>query len=198
MGTRLEGVCCSSLQSIVVPTPDDAARAAQWLRENNGGRASFLVAGLHGGSEESNVQTNALACGVEERPALSISFANEAIAEDLKISDLLGAPRELLSVLRRTLPDKMNARLASNLDDAMTKSLRTGEVFVTLNGDWVQADNLSAPAMLAHWKKARASYFHESCESWKARRSMSAETTLQRVAKKARTNLSSRRCRRFE
>jgi chromosome segregation protein len=133
----VEGVFGSSLQSIVVPTPDDAARAAQWLRENNGGRASFLVAGLHGGSEESSTQVNALACGVEERPALSISFASEAIAEDLKIADLLGAPRELLSVLNRTLPEKMNARLAANLDDAMTKSLRTGEVFVTLNGDWV-------------------------------------------------------------
>ena len=48
----VEGVLGSSLQSIVVPTPDDAVRAAQWLRENNGGRASFLVAGLHGGSEE--------------------------------------------------------------------------------------------------------------------------------------------------
>ena len=58
----VEGVFGSSLQSIVVPTPDDAARAAQWLRENNGGRASFLVAGLHGGSDE----RNALACSVEE------------------------------------------------------------------------------------------------------------------------------------
>ena len=133
----VEGVFGSSLQSIVVPTPDDAARAAQWLRENNGGRASFLVAGLHGGSEESGAQVNALACEIEERPALSISFATEVIAEDLKIADLLGAPRELLSVLNRTLPEKMNARLAANLDDAMTKSLATGEVFVTLNGDWV-------------------------------------------------------------
>jgi chromosome segregation protein len=129
----VEGVFGSSLQTIVVPTPDDAARAAQWLRENNGGRASFLVAGLHGGSEE----TKALACKVEERPALSISFAAETIADDLKISDLLGAPRELLSVLERTLPEKMNARLAVSLDDAMRKSLATGEVFVTLNGDWV-------------------------------------------------------------
>ncbi len=129
----VEGVLGSSLQSILVPTPDDAARAAQWLRENNGGRASFLVAGLHGGSDESN----ALACKVEERPALSISFASEPIAEDLRIADLLGTPRELLSVLQRTLPEKMNAKLASNLDEAMAKSLATGELFVTLNGDWV-------------------------------------------------------------
>ncbi|MBA2702611.1 MAG: chromosome segregation protein SMC [Blastocatellia bacterium] len=129
----VEGVFGSSLQSVVVPTPDDAARAAQWLRENNGGRASFLVAGLHGGSEEAN----ALACQVEERPALSISIATEPITDNLRISDLLGAPRELLAVLQRTLPEKLNARLASNLDAAMARSLATGEMFVTLNGDWV-------------------------------------------------------------
>jgi chromosome segregation protein len=129
----VEGVFGSSLQSVVVPTPDDAARAAHWLRENNGGRASFLVAGLHGGSEE----MNALACQVEERPALSISIASEPIAENLRIADLLGAPRELLAVLQRTLPEKLNARLASSLDDAMARSLTTGEMFVTLNGDWV-------------------------------------------------------------
>jgi chromosome segregation protein len=39
----VEGVLGASLQSIVVSTPEDAVRAAQWLRENNGGRASFLV-----------------------------------------------------------------------------------------------------------------------------------------------------------
>jgi len=133
----VEGVLGSSLQSIVVPTPDDAARAAHWLRENNGGRASFLVAGLHGGSQETNAQHHSLACKVEEPSALSISFDGEEISESLRISDLLGAPRELVSVLQRTLPEKMNARLAANLDDAMAKSLATGEVFVTLNGDWV-------------------------------------------------------------
>jgi chromosome segregation protein len=59
----VEGVLGSSLQSVVVPTPDDAARAAQWLRENNGGRASFLVAGLHGASDE----TDTLTCKLDER-----------------------------------------------------------------------------------------------------------------------------------
>jgi chromosome segregation protein len=128
----VEGVLGSSLQSIVVPTPDDAARAAQWLRENNGGRASFLVAGLHGASEE----TDTLACKLEERPALSLSYSAEGVG-DLRLRDLLGAPRELLTVLNRTMPQRMTARLAGSLDDAMAKSLSTGEVFVTLNGDWV-------------------------------------------------------------
>ena len=39
----VEGVLGSSLQSIVVPTPDDAVRAAQWLRENNGGGPVFSL-----------------------------------------------------------------------------------------------------------------------------------------------------------
>ena len=128
----VEGVLGSSLQSIVVPTPDDAARAAQWLRENNAGRASFLVAGLQGASDE----TDTLACKIEERPALSLSFATDGL-NGLRIRDLLGAPKELVAVLDRTLPQRMNARLAVSLDEAMAQSLATGEVFVTLNGDWV-------------------------------------------------------------
>ena len=31
----------------------------------------------------------------------------------------------------------MNARLAANLEDAMVKSIATGEMYVTLNGDWI-------------------------------------------------------------
>lgn len=131
----VEGVLGSSLQSIVVPTPDDAVRAAQWLRENNGGRASFLVAGLHGGSDEADTVT-ALACRLEERPSLSFSLA-EGFRDDLRICDLLGAPQQLVTVLKRTLPEKMNARLASSLDDAMAKSIATGEMYATLNGDWI-------------------------------------------------------------
>ena len=134
----VEGVLGSSLQSIVVPTPDDAVRAAQWLRENNGGRASFLVAGLHGGSEEvEEVDTlTALTCRLEERPALALGLT-EGVREDLRIFDLLGAPQQLVTVLKRTLPQKMNARIAANLEDAMVKSIATGEMYVTLNGDWI-------------------------------------------------------------
>ncbi|HTG92692.1 MAG TPA: chromosome segregation protein SMC [Pyrinomonadaceae bacterium] len=128
----VEGVLGSSLQSIVVPTPDDAVRAAQWLRENNGGRASFLVAGLHGGSDD----TDTLTCKLEERQSLSFGYS-EDVREDVRISDILGAPQQLITVLRRTLPQKMNARLARNLEEAMEKSIATGEMFVTLNGDWI-------------------------------------------------------------
>jgi chromosome segregation protein len=184
----VEGVFGSSLQSIVVPTPDDAARAAQWLRENNGGRASFLVAGLHGGSDE----INALACDVEERTALTISFAEEPIARDLKIADLLGAPRELLGVLNRTLPEKMNARLATNLDEAMTQSLRTGEVFVTLNGDWVASGQfVSAGDARAVEEGAGLLTFKRELRELEARETVLRTESLsaEEQATRARTNL---------
>jgi chromosome segregation protein len=141
----VEGVFGSSLQSIVVPTPDDAVRAARWLRENNAGRASFLVAGLHGASDEST----AIAFRIEERAPATISFADEVL-DNIRMGELLGASPELLAVLNRTLAQKMNARIAYNLDDAMARSLASGEIYVTLNGDWV------AGGQLVHAGDARA------------------------------------------
>src|SRR6476619_2494645 len=61
----------------------------------------------------------------------------DGIREDLRICDLLGAPQQLVTVLKRTLPQKVNARIAANLEDAMVKSIATGEMYVTLNGDWI-------------------------------------------------------------
>ncbi|PYS48311.1 MAG: hypothetical protein DMF68_13535 [Acidobacteria bacterium] len=128
----VEGALGASLQAILVPTPDDAARAALWLRENNAGRASFLVAGLHGASEETDTGVYRISAAANE----SASSGSE-ISGDVRIRDILGAPRELLAVLNRTLPQRMNARVAQNLEHAMTMSLATGEMCVTTEGDWV-------------------------------------------------------------
>ena len=134
----VEGVFGASLQAVIVPTPDDAARAAQWLRENGAGRASFLVAGLHGASEEADI---AAAYRVYAAAQGAGSTGGE-ITGDVRIRDLLGAPRELLAVLNRTLPQHMNARVTQDLDHAMTTSLATGEMCVTLDGDWVAGGQL--------------------------------------------------------
>ena len=128
----VEGVLGSSLQSIIVASPDDAARAAQWLREHNAGRASFLVAGLQGASDDVGTAMSQ----VTQAADLSFSYERETM-DNLRLSDLLGAPQELVAVLERTLPQKMRARVAQSLEDAMVKSLATGELYVTLNGDWV-------------------------------------------------------------
>ncbi|MGB7923551.1 MAG: AAA family ATPase, partial [Pyrinomonadaceae bacterium] len=134
----VEGALGSALQAVIVPTPDDAARAALWLREHDAGRASFLVAGLHGASEEAETATYR-----SERDATRSHTGDGGEGLDsIRIHDLLGAPRELLAVLSRTIPQKMNARIASNLDHAMTMSLATGEMYVTMDGDWVAGGQL--------------------------------------------------------
>ncbi|HYG81496.1 MAG TPA: AAA family ATPase, partial [Pyrinomonadaceae bacterium] len=133
----VEGVFGASLQAVIVPTPDDAARAAQWLRENGAGRASFLVAGLHGASEEADI-----AAAYRIYAAQGESGTAGEVSGDVRIRDLLGAPRELLAVLDRTLPQHMNARVTRDLDHAMTTSLATGEMCVTLDGDWVAGGQL--------------------------------------------------------
>jgi chromosome segregation protein len=133
----VEGAFGSSLQAIIVPTPDDAARAALWLRENHAGRASFLVAGLHGASDETDTATYRI-----EAVANADASNTSEVSGDLRIRDLLGAERELLTVLSRTLPQRMNARVTGSLEHAMTVSLSTGEMCVTTEGDWVAGGQL--------------------------------------------------------
>ncbi len=135
----VEGAFGSSLQAVIVPTPDDAARAALWLRQNDAGRASFLVVGLHGASEEAETDTYRIhaADNTSREPSDDgAAFEGEPL-QDVRVGDLLGAPRELLRVLERTLSQRMNARLADSLEDALAKSLVTNEMYVTRQGDWV-------------------------------------------------------------
>src|SRR5229473_1803209 len=92
----VEGVFGSSLQSILVPTPDDASRQ------------QYVPIGIDGP----------------------------------RVGDILRTPPELLTVLERTLPERMNARIVDTLDDATALSLATGDMFVTTEGDWVAGGQL--------------------------------------------------------
>jgi len=134
----VEGTFGSSLQSILVPTPDDAIRAAAWLKDNHVGRATFLVTGFRGGSDETSVATfTEVSSGSAPRREY------EPIGIDgARIGDILNAPRELLQLLERTLPERMNARIVPSLEDATALSLATGDMFVTAEGDWVAGGQL--------------------------------------------------------
>ncbi|HLL74516.1 MAG TPA: chromosome segregation protein SMC [Pyrinomonadaceae bacterium] len=130
----VEGVFGAHLQAVIVPTPDDAMRAAAWLQASGAGRATFLVAGLHGASADD--------AGREElysRVSLS-DLLNGGRA--LRLSDVLGAPPEIATVLGRTLPREMSARLVATLEEAAVGSLETGELFVTPDGEWVAGGQL--------------------------------------------------------
>src|SRR5258708_5701595 len=129
----VEGVFGSSLQSILVPTSEDAIRAAAWLKNNQAGRATFLVTGFHGGSDEADVITF---IGETTAAATRQQYIPVGI-DGPRVGDILNAPPELLTVLERILPERMNARIVDTLDDATALSLATGDMFVTTDGDWV-------------------------------------------------------------
>jgi chromosome segregation protein len=128
----VEGIFGSSLQTVLVPTPEDAARASMWLRDNKAGRAAFLVTGFQGASGEIDV------AGYTQFTAERQSYRYAPLGIDgPRIADVLEASTELLSLLERTMPEKMNARIVDTIDDALALSLATGDMFVTVDGDWV-------------------------------------------------------------
>jgi chromosome segregation protein len=122
----VESVLGPYLQSVIVPTPDDAVSAAAWLHATGAGRANFLVAGLHGGAETTEADD------FFRRTSLA-DYADE----DVRVANLLGAPREIGAVMRRTLAREMNARVTESLEEAMVATLPTGEMCVTKAGEWV-------------------------------------------------------------
>ncbi|HYG10201.1 MAG TPA: chromosome segregation protein SMC [Pyrinomonadaceae bacterium] len=126
----VESIFGSYLQTVIVPTPDDAFRAAAWLEANNAGRATFLVAGLHGASAETGNDY-----------LLRGTLADDPVT-GLRLGDLLGAPREIATVLARTLPREMGARLSDDLEGAMSLSFATGDMCVTPRGEWVAGGQL--------------------------------------------------------
>jgi chromosome segregation protein len=128
----VEGIFGSSLQTVLVPTPEDAARASMWLRENKAGRAAFLVTGFHGASGEIDV------AGYRPFTSERSTYGYAPVGIDgPRVGDILQATPELLALLERTLPEKMNARIVDTIDDALALSLATGDLFVTVDGDWV-------------------------------------------------------------
>ena len=131
----VEGVLGPYLQSVIVPTPDDAVRAAAWLQTTGAGRASFVIAGLHGGAEMDEFELRASRQTLtEDTDAFE---TNEVVTTDVRVASLLGAPREIASVLARTLARELNARVVENLEQAMLRTLAGDEMCVTVEGEFV-------------------------------------------------------------
>lgn len=129
----VESVFGAHLQTVVVPTPDDALKASEWLERNEHGRAIFLVAGLQGAGADGFAAFDE-----------AVAAASASTHDGLRVADLLGAPREIVSVLERTLERELSARVALNLEDAMERSLADGEMYVTEAGQWVAGGALVA------------------------------------------------------
>ncbi|MDT5158352.1 MAG: chromosome segregation protein [Acidobacteriota bacterium] len=150
----VESVFGPYLQSVIVPTPDDAVRAASWLQATGAGRVTFLVAGLHGGAEREEIDDSTTGSTLADEIGSAddeigsagkvASDITSEIDSDLRVGGLLGAPREIGVVLSRTLMREMEARVAADLERAMLLTLSTGEMCVTAAGEWVVAGQLIA------------------------------------------------------
>ncbi len=144
----VEGVFGPHLQSVIVPTPDDALRAAAWLQATGAGRATFLVAGLRGGAELEEADDASASATVADEVGADGSDAVKSKTDesgaDLRVASLLGAPRELAAVLGRTLAREMSARVAPSLERAIELTLPGEEMCVTAEGDCVIAGQLIA------------------------------------------------------
>lgn len=117
----VESVLGERVQAIVVPTVADAVAGADWLENRKAGRATFLVTGVHGGS---NGASAASAASTEPNGA---SFLQT-----------LGLPDHLKTTFRRAYPLYADASLAENLSDAISLSAETGEtLFITPKGEQV-------------------------------------------------------------
>jgi chromosome segregation protein len=127
----VEGIFGGYLQTVIVPTPDDASRAAAWLAQSGAGRATFLVAGLHGAAVDDDASE-----------LYSRVTVDDLAARDVRLADVLGAPRELVTVLSRTLRREMSARIVTTLEEATAGSYETGELYVTVDGEWVSGGQL--------------------------------------------------------
>jgi chromosome segregation protein len=168
----VESVLGAHLQTVVVPTPDDALNAARWLQKQDAGRATFLIAGLHGASGEteevsrlkSQVPSQSEETGVRSQesaasnPPSAIENRNSAdfgletsdlgLSANPQLKSLLNAPREILAALEAALPRELNARVADDLEHALEASLRTREMFVTREGQWVAGGRIVAASGL--------------------------------------------------
>jgi chromosome segregation protein len=144
----VEGVFGPHLQSVIVPTPDDALRAAKWLQATGAGRATFLVAGLQGGAELEEADDAAAGATVEDESKADRNDTGSSDADrgeaDLRVASLLGAARELAAVLTRTLAREMSARVVSSLERAIELTLPGEEMCVTAEGECVIAGQLIA------------------------------------------------------
>lgn len=131
----VEGGLGPLLQAIIVPTPQDAERAANWLRSTSAGRATFIVAGLHGGSGENGFSN------ITEESNYSSGVAGIATPE-LRLADILSTSEAIKSALKNAIPREMDALIVDDLEEAITSSLATRGLSITKQGDWVAAGRL--------------------------------------------------------
>src|SRR5262249_32086465 len=148
----IESLFARELQSVLVPTIDDALAGVDYIKREGLGRGAFLVVGLHGGEGEDDYlipeerqlppadlsSTDAIviqlhpdasaATGLRDTAAAR-KFEEEAASrasrfqlEVLRAIDLLGLRPEIKTVVQRAFPEKCAASIVPDMEAALQLS----------------------------------------------------------------------------
>jgi chromosome segregation protein len=133
----VEGLLGDRLQTILVPTIEDATQSFAFLEQTKSGQATFLVVGVHGGAhaperERADLQE-------DEGPSINGRGKANSFIELLNLNPAVSA------AFRRAFPEMAEARLAPDLEAAVELAFNDeARIFVTPQGHRVRAGSLLA------------------------------------------------------
>ena len=157
----IESLFGRELQSVLVPTIDDALAGVDYIKSEELGRGAFLVVGLHGGEEDApdsdgreddeSSELSDDAPGdwgrrsmfeVDDRGRVFDSASEQAPMqfhlEVLRAIDLLGLRPEIKNVVEHAFPEKCGAAVVPDLEAALQLSLENqSRIYVTSDGEMV-------------------------------------------------------------
>lgn len=133
----VEAALGDSLQTVLVPTLDDALESLAFLEQTQSGPSSFLVVGFHGG-EAAPEMGKAMAADGE-------SVASSSHAAMVSLMDVLNLRPGLSDVFRRAFPELAASRVVADLETALRLSFDDGQrLFLTPQGHRVRAGQFVA------------------------------------------------------
>ena len=160
--TLVESLFGRELQSVLVPTIDDALTGVDYIKSEELGRGAFLVVGLHGGEEDASDSRGpaddepraheepdahsdsgqGTGFDVDERGRVFESVSEQPPLqfhlEVLRAIDLLGLRSEIKSVVERAFPEKCGAAVVPDLEAALQLSIENqSRIYVTSDGELV-------------------------------------------------------------
>ncbi|HEY3134610.1 MAG TPA: AAA family ATPase [Blastocatellia bacterium] len=154
----IESLFARELQSVLVPTIDDALAGVDYIKSEGLGRGAFLVVGLHGGEGDDEylvpeerqlppadlsstdaiviqLHPNASDAAGPRETAVARKFDEEAAThasrfqlEVLRAIDLLGLRPEIKTVIHRAFPDKCAASIVPDMEAALQLSIENPSV----------------------------------------------------------------------
>jgi chromosome segregation protein len=158
----VESLFGRELQSVLVPTIDDALGGVEYIKTEELGRGAFLVVGLHGGEEDGSDsegredddrrqssdeesrsdweqgsvfevdESGRVFRSTSEQPPLKFHL------EVLRAIDLLGLRPEIKTVVEHAFPEKCGAAVVPDLEAALQLSIENqSRIYVTSDGEMV-------------------------------------------------------------